>query len=30
MLIEALEKIDPAYPPPAFDVQVEKRRVAES
>ena len=30
LLIEALEKIDPAYPPPAFDVQVEKRRVAES
>ena len=30
LLTEALEKIDPAYPPPAFDVEVEKRRVAES
>ena len=30
LLTEALEKIDPAYPPAAFDVEVEKRRVAES
>lgn len=30
LLTEALERIDPAYPPPAFDVEVEKRRVQES
>ena len=30
LLLQTLEAIDPAYPPPAFDVQVEKRRVAES
>ena len=28
LLIEALEQIDPAYPPADFDVEIEKRRVA--
>ena len=30
LLTQALETIDPTYPPPAFDVETEKRRVAES
>jgi PPK2 family polyphosphate:nucleotide phosphotransferase len=30
LLLQTLEAIDPAYPPPSFDVQVEQRRVAES
>lgn len=30
LLAQTLEAIDPAYPPPAFDVEVEKSRVAAS
>jgi PPK2 family polyphosphate:nucleotide phosphotransferase len=30
LLAQTLEAIDPAYPPPAFDVEVEKSRVASS
>lgn len=30
LLTEALETINPAYPPPSFDVETEKRRVLES
>ena len=30
LLTQALEAIDPAYPPPSFDVETEKRRVRES